>query len=84
MRNPAPIREKISDFGRPVLLAIKRATGWASWLPISFLAGFWGENSNALTGQAEKGWPAFLILSVGLNVACIAVTVFMFGRRRWN
>jgi magnesium transporter len=54
------------------------------FLPISFLAGFWGENFNVLTGQVEKGWPAFLILSVGLNVACIAVTVFLLSRRRWN
>jgi len=39
------------------------------FLPISFLAGFWGENFNVLTGTVEKGWTAFLILGVGLNVA---------------
>lgn len=54
------------------------------FLPISFLAGFWGENFNVLTGDVEKGWPAFLILGVGLNLACIAVTVFILTRRRWN
>jgi magnesium transporter len=31
------------------------------FLPISFLAGFWGQNFNVLTGTIEKGWPAFLI-----------------------
>ena len=54
------------------------------FLPISFLAGFWGENFNVLTGTVEKGWTAFLILGVGLNVACIVVTVFLLSRRRWN
>jgi magnesium transporter len=54
------------------------------FLSISFLARFWGENFNVLTGQVEKGWPAFLIPSVGLNVACIAVTVLILSRRRWN
>jgi magnesium transporter len=54
------------------------------FLPIAFLAGFWGENFNVLTGTIEKGWAAFLILSVGLNVACVLVTVFILSRRRWN
>ncbi|WP_042389604.1 magnesium transporter CorA family protein [Streptacidiphilus melanogenes] len=54
------------------------------FLPISFLAGFWGENFNVLTGTFEKGWAAFLILSVGLNVACVLVTVFVLRRRRWT
>jgi magnesium transporter len=54
------------------------------FLPISFLAGFWGENFNVLTGDVEKGWAAFLILGVGLNVACVLVTVFILTRRRWT
>ena len=54
------------------------------FLPISFLAGFWGQNFNVLTGSIEKGWPAFLVLGVGLSAACAGVTVFMLGRRRWN
>jgi magnesium transporter len=54
------------------------------FLPISFLAGFWGENFNVLTGTFEKGWAAFLVLSLGLNVACVLVTVFILSRRRWN
>jgi magnesium transporter len=54
------------------------------FLPISFLAGFWGQNFDALTGSIEKGWPAFLVFGVGLSVACVAVTVFMLSRRGWN
>jgi magnesium transporter len=54
------------------------------FLPISFLAGFWGQNFNVLTGSIEKGWPAFLVLGVGLSVACTAVIVFVLSRRGWN
>ena len=54
------------------------------FLPISFLVGFWGQNFDVLTGRIEKGWPAFLILGVGLSVACVAVIVFMLGRRNWK
>jgi len=34
------------------------------FLPISFLAGFWGQNFNVLTSTIETGWTAFLILGV--------------------
>jgi magnesium transporter len=54
------------------------------FLPISFLAGFWGQNFDVLTGTIEKGWPAFLVLGVGLSVACAVVTVILLNRRRWN
>jgi magnesium transporter len=54
------------------------------FLPISFLAGFWGQNFNVLTGSVEMGWSAFLVLGVGLSVACVVVTVFVLNRRRWN
>jgi magnesium transporter len=54
------------------------------FLPISFLAGFFGQNFNVLTGSIEKGWPAFLVLGVGLSVGCVAVTVFVLSRRGWN
>jgi hypothetical protein len=37
-----------------------------------------------LTGSIEKGWPAFLVLGVGLSVGCVAVTVFVLSRRGWN
>ena len=54
------------------------------FLPISFLAGFWGQNFDVLTGSIEKGWPAFLVLGVGLSVACVVVIVFMLSRRSWK
>ena len=54
------------------------------FLPISLLAGFWGQNFNVLSGSIEKGWPAFLVLGVGLSAACAGVTVFTLSRRRWN
>jgi magnesium transporter len=54
------------------------------FLPISFLAGFWGQNFDVLTGSIEKGWPAFLVLGAGLSVACIVVIVFMLSRRGWK
>jgi magnesium transporter len=53
------------------------------FLPISFLAGFFGQNFSTLIGSIE-GWPAFLILGVGLSVACVTVTVFVLSRRGWN
>jgi magnesium transporter len=54
------------------------------FLPVSFLAGFWGQNFDVLTGNIEKGWPAFLVLGVGLSVACVAVIIFMLNRRGWK
>jgi magnesium transporter len=60
------------------------ATVATIFLPISFLAGFWGQNFNALTGTIEKGWPAFLVLGVGVSAACAGVTIFMLSRRKWN
>jgi magnesium transporter len=54
------------------------------FLPASFLAGFWGQNFDVLTGTIEKGWAAFLILGVGLTVACILITIFFLSRRRWT
>jgi magnesium transporter len=68
------------------LAAVSRrlATVATIFLPISFLAGFWGQNFDVLTGSIEKGWPAFLILGVGLSVACVTVTVIALNRRRWH
>jgi magnesium transporter len=54
------------------------------FLPISFLAGFWGQNFGVLTGSIERGWPAFLVFGVGLSAACVISTVVLLRRRKWN
>jgi hypothetical protein len=41
-------------------------------------------NFDVLTGSIEKGWSAFLVLGVGLSVACALVIVFMLSRRGWK
>jgi hypothetical protein len=48
------------------------------------LVGFWRQNFNVLTGSIEKGWPPFLVLGVGLSLACVGVTVVVLSRRSWN
>jgi hypothetical protein len=45
--------------------------------------GFFGQNFNVLVASIQ-GWTAFLILGVGLSVACVAVIVFVLSRRGWK
>jgi magnesium transporter len=71
--------------GKHLAVVSRRLAAVATiFLPISFLAGFFGQNFSVLTGSIEQGWPAFLILGVGLSAACTGVTVFVLSRRRWN
>jgi hypothetical protein len=45
---------------------------------------FWLDIENPTDEIVDQGWPAFLVLGVGLSVACVAVTVFILSRRGWN
>jgi magnesium transporter len=82
----AAVRSWIDSLAGNHLAVVSRrlATVATIFLPVSFLAGFWCQNFTVLTGTIEKGWPAFLILCLGLNLACVVVTAFMLSRRRWN
>ena len=66
------------------VVSLRLAAVATIFLPVSFLAGFWGQNFNVLTGHIEQGWPAFLVLGVGLSAACVTATVFLLRRRNWN
>ncbi len=51
------------------------------FLPITFVVGFFGMNFNVLIAHFEQGWAAFVLLGLGLNVACVVVTFVLLGRR---
>lgn len=54
------------------------------FLPITFIVGFFGMNFSVLVNDVIVGWPAFLLLGIGLNVACIVATFMWIGRRGWR
>ena len=54
------------------------------FLPVTFVVGFFGMNFDVLINNFEQGWPAFILLGVLLNVACVMVTVWLLGRRGWR
>jgi magnesium transporter len=54
------------------------------FLPITFVVGLFGMNFDVLVNDVEQGWPRFLIFGIGLNVLCIAATLFWFRRRGWR
>lgn len=54
------------------------------FLPITFVVGLFGMNFDVLINDFEQGWSRFLIFGLGLNVACVAVTLYWLRRRGWR
>jgi magnesium transporter len=54
----------------------------AIFLPLSFIAGFFGQNFGWLVDNIG-GWPEFFFLGVGLQVFALALMLVYFKRRGW-
>jgi magnesium transporter len=63
--------------------AVKQLTVIAAiFLPLSFIAGFFGQNFGWLVDNIS-GWPEFVILGVGLQLFALALMLVYFKRRGW-
>jgi magnesium transporter len=80
LAGPARLARKQTRSGRE-----PPARGCGRHLPAHLLPGrLLEQNFDVLTGSIEKGWPAFLVLGVGLSVACVVAIVFTLSRRSWR
>jgi magnesium transporter len=52
------------------------------FLPLSFLTGFFGQNFATLVSNIQ-GWPSFVGIGIGLQVATVIVLLLLFKRRGW-
>jgi magnesium transporter len=52
------------------------------FLPLTFITGFFGQNFGWLVRNID-GWPAFVVLGLGVEIAAIAILMMFFKRRGW-
>jgi magnesium transporter len=52
------------------------------FLPLTFITGFFGQNFGWLVRNIA-GWPAFVVLGIGTEIATVAILMTFFKRRGW-